>query len=247
MLGRDGPLQVVHPAGHGPVRGGAAAKQGATGVQRHAHDKEEHQDDGNGLEGYCHGGAVGDRCRVDDNEGGKDDGGHEQALVDHCPLPMLAPKHAEDAPALVAACNDGDEVGYHKRGCRGAALSIVRIGNCEEKHDEHRQRQVNARGIQDGKDGKVFGPAEYVPIDLLPAAFVAAPVHALQLLSISGRVAREVLLQRLHEDYRYDRTEEEAEHEGVHNRKPMNLMLKELGVKVPHRPILEGLVRRAPR
>mmetsp|Transcript_81394 Transcript_81394/g.225400 ORF Transcript_81394/g.225400 Transcript_81394/m.225400 type:complete len:427 (-) Transcript_81394:517-1797(-) len=242
VLCGDGPLQVVHPAREGAVRGRAPAEQRAERVQRDAEHDEQDDDDRNGLEGHRHRGAVDDRGGVDDDEGEGDHGRHEEALVHHGPLPVLAAEHPEHTSPLVAACNHRDQVGDHERCCRGTALGVVRIGDRKDKHNEDGQCKVATRCVDHGENGEVVRPPEDVAVHLLPATFVTSAVHTFKLLGVVGGVPREVALESLHEDDRDDRAEEEAEHEGVHDGEPVDLVLEELRVQVPVCPILEGLV-----
>mmetsp|Transcript_14307 Transcript_14307/g.28940 ORF Transcript_14307/g.28940 Transcript_14307/m.28940 type:complete len:267 (-) Transcript_14307:393-1193(-) len=155
---------------------------------------------------------------------------------------MLAPEHPEHASSLVSTHDDGAEVRDHEGGGRGTALGVVRICNREQQHDEDTKCKVATRSVDDRENGKVFWPPEHVATDLLPATLVAAAVHALELLGVGGGVPGEVALQGLHEDDRNDRAQEKAEHEGIDDREPMDFVLEELWVKIPHCTVLEGLV-----
>mmetsp|Transcript_2479 Transcript_2479/g.7478 ORF Transcript_2479/g.7478 Transcript_2479/m.7478 type:complete len:221 (+) Transcript_2479:609-1271(+) len=220
---------MVHAAGEAPLRRGASAQQRAGGVQGHAHHDEEHQDDHDGLEGQRQRGPVDDRRRVDHHEASEDHGGQEQTLVDHGPLPMLASEHAENAPALVTSRDDGDQV-RDDEGCRGGTtLGIVRIHDREEQDTEDGACDVHAGGVEHGEDGEVVGSSENVAIHLLPSALIAA-VHALELLRFARRISREVALERLHQNDGHDSAQKERQHERVHDRKPVDLVLEELRV-----------------
>mmetsp|Transcript_71625 Transcript_71625/g.221507 ORF Transcript_71625/g.221507 Transcript_71625/m.221507 type:complete len:306 (+) Transcript_71625:917-1834(+) len=159
---------------------------------------------------------------------------------------MLAAEEPEHAASLVAACDNGAEVGDHEGSRRSTALGVVGVGDREEQHHEDAEGEVAARGVEHGEDRKVLGPPEHVAVDLLPAALVAAAVHALELLGVGGGVPREVALEGLHEDDRHDRAEEEAEHEGVDDGEPVHLVLEELRVEISRGPVLEGLLRGVP-
>merc|ERR1712050_246357 len=101
---------MVHSAWEAAVGSGPAAKQGAGGVQRHAHDEEQDQNDEDGLEGHGQGGPVYDRGGVDDREADEDDTRHKETLVHHGSLPMLSAKHPEDSATLIAPRNDSCQI-----------------------------------------------------------------------------------------------------------------------------------------
>mmetsp|Transcript_13007 Transcript_13007/g.35434 ORF Transcript_13007/g.35434 Transcript_13007/m.35434 type:complete len:473 (+) Transcript_13007:636-2054(+) len=213
-------------------------------MQRDAQHKEEHHDDHNGFEGHRHGRSVHDGCCIDHHEAGEADPRQEEGLVDHGPLPVLAAEHPKHTATLKATCQNCDQVGDDEGGCCRAAGRVVGVEDCEEQHDEHGAHDVDAGCIQDCEDREVIRPAENIAVDLFPTTLVAS-VQTLQFVLVRG-VAREVALQRLHQDDGHDRDQEEAEHEGVHNREPMHLVLEELRVQIARSAVAEGLVRCVP-
>mmetsp|Transcript_154893 Transcript_154893/g.281656 ORF Transcript_154893/g.281656 Transcript_154893/m.281656 type:complete len:274 (+) Transcript_154893:251-1072(+) len=174
----NGPLQVVHPAWERLFGSSAAAKQRACRMKRHAQHAEEDQHNQDRLEGHCHGGTVADCRRIDDAEAGKNNRWHEQALIDHCPFPLLPAKHAEDTTALVTTYKHRYKVSYdHRRRC-GPTLCVVGVSNRKHEHDEDCACQVTTSCVAHCEYSQVIWAPEDITIHLLPATLISATIQA---------------------------------------------------------------------
>lgn len=88
------------------------------------------------------------------------------------------------------------------------------------------------------EDHEVMGGAEDVPVDLLPPRILnEVALHGLGVLFGVLGIFLVVLLKGPDEDEGDQATEEDYHHKGVENAKPVNLVLEELVIEVPLKPV----------